>query len=148
MESVKLYKSEYKDLCFWKLFCRFSILLNSKFLFSWKQTAKLVFEKMNNLHKFCTTVIFIGLLYLVIFTAGMELLTTIHFMVKLETIPRYKFCQTICNYKQTFALANNKKMRLIAEFMQLRINFIFWVELTCQTIKLVKKGWERTFFSV
>ena len=91
--------------------------------------AKLVFEKMNNLHKFCTTTTFIGLLYLVTFTADMGLLTTIHFIVKLETMPIYKFLtfliQAICSFKQTFALASNKQMPLIAEFMQLRIHFIF-----------------------
>ena len=40
---------------------------------------KLVFEKTENLHKFCTITIFIRLLYLVTFTADMELLTTIDY---------------------------------------------------------------------
>ena len=43
--------------------------------------------------EFCTTTFFIGLLYLVTFTADMGLLTTMiaYFMVELRTILRYKF---------------------------------------------------------
>ena len=39
-------------------------------------------------------------------------------------------------------------MGLIAEFTQLRIRFKFQVELACQTLKLIKIGWECTFFSI
>ena len=43
--------------------------------------------------KFCTTTFFIGLLYLVTFTADMGLLTTMkaYFMIELRTILRYIF---------------------------------------------------------
>ena len=44
-----------------------------------KQTEKLVFEKMDSLHKFCTITIFTKLLYLVTFKADVGLLTTIDY---------------------------------------------------------------------
>ena len=53
-----------------------------------------------------------------------------------------------CQQQANGVDVSNKQMGLIAEFTQLRIHFKFQVELACQTLKLIKIGWECTFFSI
>ena len=123
----------------------FTVLLSLCIILSppWKQTAKLVFEKTDNLHKFCTIKIFVRLLHLVTFTADVGILTTIdyydwllfHGRIRDHTkIQLFNLFQSgNLQMQMTIRSCQQQTNGLIAEFTQSGMHFkISTVEVFCR----------------